>query len=250
MGKIQKRAHFGCLFGIFSVVALTACGEQAPNTAYVQSGEVIAFGGGDAGVKNACTGCHGLKGEGDKTFSPRLAGLDPGYLHRQLDDYASGRRRHTVMANVAKHLAAEDRAKVSLYYADLPVAVDKFSVAQNTSHILYDQGDASRELAACASCHGKVGEGIGAGNPALANQPEKYIAEQLLSWKRGDRQNDPNHVMLLISQALTYAEIEQLSAYAAGLPGAHRPPALATFPQEHHAGPKSDASMPRQHEPG
>src|SRR5690606_23988349 len=84
------------------------------------TGETIAMSGGDAGAAAACFTCHGIEGEGDGRLSPRLAGLDAGYLHRQLDDYASGRREHEAMRAIAKKLTAADRSKVASYYAALP----------------------------------------------------------------------------------------------------------------------------------
>ncbi len=212
-----------------------------------QSGEVIAYGGGSAGVKNACSGCHGLKGEGDNHLAPRLAGLDQGYLRKQLDDYAGGRRRHTVMTEAAKRLEPDDRASVARYYSELAIPIDASFSPKVLFNVLYHQGDTTRGLLACAGCHGKNGEGVGAANPALAQQPAQYIEEQLHSWKRGDRQNDPLHVMLLISQFLTAAEIGKLAAYASALPGNRHLPTQATFPQEHHADPKNDASVQLPH---
>jgi cytochrome c553 len=85
------------------------------------TGETIAMSGGDGGAKAACFTCHGLKGEGDGKDSPRLAGLDRGYLHRQIDDYANGRREHPAMRAIALRLSDRDRAKVSVFYAALPV---------------------------------------------------------------------------------------------------------------------------------
>src|SRR3546814_5173118 len=76
--------------------------------------------GGNGGAAAACSTCHGLEGEGDGEVSPRLAGLDPGYLHRQLDDYANGRREHEAMRTIALRLPEEDRRKVSAFYASLP----------------------------------------------------------------------------------------------------------------------------------
>lgn len=211
--------------------------------AFAQSGEVIAFGGGSAGVKNACSGCHGLKGEGDNILVPRLAGLDQGYLRKQLDDYGSGRRRHAVMTKTAQRLDPDDRASVARYYSELAIPTDASSSPEVPFNVLFQQGDAARGLRACSGCHGKNGEGIGAANPALATQPAPYIAAQLQSWKRGDRQNDPLRVMLLLSQSLTDAEIEKLAAYASALPGNRHQPTQATFPPARRADPRSDASV-------
>lgn len=200
---------------------LASCGWQ-PSSLQDLSGEEIVFGGGDAGVKHACFGCHGLNGEGDGLQSPRLAGLDSGYLLRQLDDYANGRRRHEAMSAIASHLKPDDRARVSSYYSDLPLARLTQSYAPVPTDTLYHYGDIRRGLSACANCHGQNGEGIGAANPPLTRQPSQYLSDQLMAWKRGDRNNDPRQVMLSISQALTSSEIERLSAYASKLSGVHR----------------------------
>ncbi len=183
-------------------------------------GEVIAMGGGSGGVTRACFSCHGLDGEGMEKPSqsaPALAGLDQGYLHRQLDDYANGRRRHTAMSDIVSILEPRERAAVSQYYSNLPLPIYAPAGADAMANALYQNGDAARDIAACAQCHGRNGEGMGAANPRLAGQPAPYLADQLLAWKRGDRQNDPSHAMQVISQALTLSEIEQLSVYAASL---------------------------------
>ncbi len=80
-----------------------------------ETGQVIAMSGGGAGAANACFTCHGLDGGGDGAGSPRLAGLDPGYLERQLIAYADGRRHHKQMSHIAGVLADRDRGAVSLY---------------------------------------------------------------------------------------------------------------------------------------
>ena len=65
---------------------------------FTETGELIAMSGGGAGAANACFTCHGLDGRGDGAGSPRLAGLDAGYLERQLIANSDGRRHHKQMA--------------------------------------------------------------------------------------------------------------------------------------------------------
>lgn len=247
MPRKVKIFSFRLPFAIVAGLALPACGDNSP-PAPEFSGAEIAFGGGASGVKHACFRCHGLNGEGDGWQSPRLVGLDTGYLHRQLDDYANGRRRHDAMSAIAKHLKPEERARISTYYANLPLHRLMQAYPLTVRDPLYHLGDVRRGLLACADCHGQNGEGIGAGNPPLAQQPPKYVADQLLAWKRGDRHNDPRQVMLAVSQALTYVEIERLSVYVAGLSGGHRQAAPEAFPPAHRVDPKNDASMPRLRE--
>lgn len=212
---------------------------------FTRSGELVALSGGDAGGANACFTCHGLDGRGDGAGSPRLAGLNLGYLGRQLDDYASGRRQHPQMQAIAKRLSEGDRQAVADYYATMP-----FEAAGSISQpvpILYSQGDPSRKLWSCAQCHGANGEGVGPANPPLGGQPAAYLAEQLYKWKRGERRGDPANMMLAISRRLTDEEVRDLARYASALAGAPpRPPVPAASPSERRADPKNDASTPRQ----
>ena len=223
-----------CCLVLLLCAALSACGEeQDASRGPWQSGEVVALGGGGAGASRACVLCHGLEGQGNGADAPRLAGRDPGYLHRQLDDYASGRRRHAAMAGIARRLSAAERAMAAAYFAGLPppvLAASAGPAPDAGSKALYHAGDARRGIAPCASCHGDGGEGLGAANPPLAGQPAPYLSRQLRSWRGGERQNDPGHVMQLIARALTAAEIDALSAYAAGLSGAGPRPEPAASP--------------------
>lgn len=184
---------------------------------FTETGELIALSGGEAGASNACFTCHGLAGKGDSAGSPRLAALDLGYLERQLEAYADGRRQHPQMEWIAGRLSAQDRQAVSAYYARMPFRA--LAEASPDPLRLYHEGDPERGLASCASCHGARGEGIGPANPPLAGQPAPYLAEQIAQWKLAKRRNDPGDVMLRISRELTTREAEALSAYASRLPG-------------------------------
>lgn len=201
------------------LAALGGCGDMARggNPAFRATGEVIAMSGGDGGAANACASCHGLRGEGDGRLTPRLAGLDAGYLQRQLDDYANGRREHAEMRAVVRRLSGADRTKVSAYYAGLPATAAELP----RTSALYG--------AKCAACHGAKGEGLGPGNPPLAGQPPAYIEAQLDAWRSGKRR-DPMGVMLAVSRELVPAEVRLLASHgAAPLPPArpHRVPAAS-----------------------
>lgn len=204
--------------------------------------------GGDAGAAAACFTCHGLKGEGDGKETPRLAGLDAGYLHRQLDDYANGRREHPAMRTVALRLPDEDRSKVAAYYAALSVP-DVLATAGNAEgEGLYRQGDPVRGLAPCATCHGAGGAGDAA-NPPLAGQPAAYLEKQLTAWRTAKRNNDPLGEMREISRRLSAAEARAVSAYASGL-RAGRPPDREASPAARRDDPKNDALAPPRHASG
>lgn len=198
---------------LLALAAIGGCGdmEGGGNPKFRATGEIIALSGGDGGAANACATCHGLRGEGDGRLTPRLAGLDPGYLRRQLDDYVAGRREHAAMRAVARRLSGEDRAKVSAYYAALPAPSLGFRPSA-----LY--------TAKCAQCHGARGEGVGPGNPPLAGQPATYVEAQIRAWRSGKRR-DPLGVMLAVSRALAPAEVRLL-----GDPGVASYPAARPRP--------------------
>ena len=204
--------------------------------------------GGNGGAAAACFTCHGLEGEGDGDASPRLAGLDPGYFHRQLDDYTNGRREHEAMRTIALRLSQEDRRKVAAFYASLPAPTGPEAPPKLDGERLYHVGDPARGLAACASCHGAAGEGDAA-NPPLAGQPATYIENQLAAWREGTRNNDPLGQMREISRRLSNAEVRAVSAYASALP-ARPPQGREAFPAARRAGPRNDASAPPRHGSG
>ena len=234
------------LRALLGLALLTGCGavERGAADRFTATGELIALSGGDAGAPNACIACHGVDGRGNGAGAPRLAGLDRGYMAAQLDAYASGRRRHPEMEAIARKLTAGQQDAVSAYYATLPFAPAAWAAPPSSAAAtLYHRGDPARGLAACASCHGARGEGVGAAYPPLGGQPQAYLAEQLDQWRSSARRNDPENAMLKISRALSQAESAALAAYASALPGdPPRPESRAASPAARHAGPKNDAS--------
>ena len=236
-----------CVRAGCAIIAVLAAGCSAVETTsadrFTAGGELIALSGGQAGASNACFTCHGLDGLGNGAGAPRLAGLNMGYLDRQLEAYASGRRQHPLMEWVAGRLSSYDRQKVSAYYAGM--AYQPRPVQPVPVHPLYVSGDPDRGLPACAACHGLLGQGIGPANPPLGGQPPAYLAEQIERWRLAKRRNDPGNVMLRISQLLTPAEARALSAYAAALPGdLPRPAPPAASPAGRRPDPRNDASAP------
>lgn len=235
------------LFIALPLAVLAACGTDRPPDPFTATGELVALSGGDAGAANACFTCHGLDGRGDGDGAPRLAAIDAGYLARQLDDYARGRRRHPQMEEVARRLSGSDHQAVAAYYAAMPFA--PHAAEPPVPSALYTRGDPTRGLPACASCHGRDGEGGGPGNPPLGGQPAGYIADQLRQWQLSQRRNDPGNLMLAISRQLTPAEVGSVAAHAAALPGVARrgPPAASRAARRDD--PRNDASAPRRRAP-
>jgi cytochrome c553 len=74
--------------------------------------------------------------------------------------------------------------------------------------------------AVCAACHGKDGNTpIDPSYPKLAGQHRDYLAHSLLDYKNGSRKNA---IMAGQAQPLSRADIDNLAAYYASLPGSLR----------------------------
>ena len=86
---------------------------------------------------------------------------------------------------------------------------------------LYDQGDASRGIVACASCHGAAGNSSIPANPNLAAQPHEYLAKQLADFqvKEGAEKplrNGPGGnptPMTAMAQNLTPEDMQNVALY-------------------------------------
>lgn len=125
------------------------------------------------------------------------------------------------MQQIAAVLNVDERQRVAAWYATQPLPQSASSAGGHSevAERLWLRGDPARGLPACAQCHGRTGEGLGAGNPPLHHQPAPYIVEQLEAWRTGRRQNSPMRVMAEISRELEESEINALARYAAQLPG-------------------------------
>jgi cytochrome c553 len=211
--------------GILLLVAACAEPETRSTAAFSADGQVIAMSGGDGGPSNACFSCHGLDGMGDGVSTPRLAGLDAGYLQKQLEDYAARLRDDPRMYEAARWLDDDDRRAVAAWYADLPTPPRSGSAGPAPAVWFEPRPEAGG--VACAACHGERGQGVGAGNPAVAGQPAAYVVDQLQRWQAGKRRNDPRGVMSGAVAGLTDSEIRAIAAWLERAPTAPAPASAA-----------------------
>ena len=228
------------------VVACSPVDRRAAET-FSASGEIIAMSGGDGGPANACFSCHGLDGAGDGVSVPRLAGLDAGYLQKQLADYALRTRPDPVMSPVARWLDDDEQHAVAVWYATLP---DPSARPSAPPPAIWREGAPERGVAACASCHGAGGEGLGEGNPAVHGQPAAYTLDQLQRWKRGERRNDPLGVMSDAVAGLTDAEMRTIAAWLETAPSAPPPASAAASGSASAAVPEGSAASRGPRRPG
>lgn len=226
---------------ILALAAIAACSpvDRRAAETFSGTGEIIAMSGGDGGPANACFSCHGLDGAGDGVSVPRLAGLDAGYLQKQLADYALQTRSDPVMSPIARWLDDEEQHAVAVWYAAMPSPA---ATPAGPPPGIWLNGAPERGVAACASCHGVVGEGIGAGNPAVHGQPAAYTLDQLRRWKRGERRNDPQGVMARAVAGLTDAEMRTIAVWLETAPSAPQPASAAASGSASAAVPEGSAA--------
>jgi thiosulfate dehydrogenase len=60
--------------------------------------------------------------------------------------------------------------------------------------------------------------GVGNSFPALAGQHASYLKAQLMAWRIGSRDNDPNQLMKGIAERLSEQQISAITEYYATLP--------------------------------
>lgn len=200
----------------------------------------------------ACVACHGANGEGNPAAGfPRLAGLHPAYITRQLADFSRdvpltgahfdkvardysktpridlpysiltpGIRQHAVMSPLAKALKPDEIEALAQYYSALffvakPVPADPETLERGEDLVL--RGKPEYGVPGCFACHGQNGVGVGAMFPPIAGQPAAYIVEQLNHWQNGTRDNDENGLMRAVAEWMTEGDKQAVAAYLANL---------------------------------
>lgn len=113
-----------------------------------------------------------------------------------------------VFVVVLKSLCVAAVAMSSLVHAEEAKKTVKADPAKG--EVLFANGDATRNVAACVACHGAAGNSAIVQNPKLAGQHEAYIYKQLNNFKGPDRNNA---IMTTIAKALTDDDMKNIAAY-------------------------------------
>ena len=216
--------------------------------ALTRTGEGVAMSGGDGGPRNACFTCHGLDGMGDGVSVPRLAGLEAGYLQKQMEDYASDLRHDDAMTRISARLDQRQRRAVAAFYADMPAQGPTGPATAPPA--IWLRGDASRGVSACATCHGTDGLGVGPGNPAVAGQPAAYTFEQITRWQMGKRRNEARGVMAQAVANLSEAEAAAIGRWLERQPVSRAPDSGAASVSAAASAAARPAPLHEAHRPG
>ncbi|SDI64657.1 c-type cytochrome [Propionivibrio dicarboxylicus] len=156
----------------------------------------------------ACARCHGVDGIATDPATPHLAGLDAGYLSRQVAAFADGRRRQDDMSTLAGDIDAERLAPLLRWYASRPPFPAGDAARPGAAQTLYDEGRTQIGTPACVTCHQPDGVG-NARFPRLAGQKKAYLVAQLEAFRSGRRGTDP--AMTETARSLSAGDIRALA---------------------------------------
>ena len=168
-------------------------------------------------VDGVCFLCHGAEGESSSEVFPRLAGQHWEYTAKQLENFKTGKRKSTAMADMSSKLTSDEMAALGRYFEKMsaPAAgVDEPELAA-VGRYLYQSGNKYSGVAACASCHGAKALGTSS-LPRLAGQYPSYLESQLKLFNKRERTND-NAVMHSVAQKMTPFEMAAVAQYLGGL---------------------------------
>lgn len=179
-------------------------------------------------INAVCASCHGPFGQGGGGgVYPRLAGMPPAYLARQIHLFKSRKRENIPMAPYAndRELPEEDVLDISAYLSRIKLktrppredvemdALERLRRAKQVLNVPRAEGDveAGRAVFAknCAKCHGEQAEGKRRG-PMLAGQHTPYLAASIEFFRKGDRENED---MKDLFQNLDKATIQNILAF-------------------------------------
>jgi len=171
----------------------------------------------------ACIACHGREGSSTNAgYFPRLAGKPEGYLYNQLQSFRDGRRFQTDMTHMVRHLSDAYLREIAHYFATLDLPYPPVSGKSDASpdmlargKVLVFQGDATRDIPACAQCHGQALTGVQPGIPALVGLPRLYVSSQLGAWVTNDRHALAPDCMATVGRKLTTADINAVASWLA-----------------------------------
>ncbi len=196
--------------------------------------------GSGAALYASCVPCHGEKGEGNEaTLAPRLAGREPWYLSRQLDEFRL-RQRGLDESQSKGFLPPPDRTQHMHPVVDLTKPADTRKLV---AHILTLQpapvpsvappGNPAKGrllYADCVACHGKHAEGSSRrGAPRLTAQLDWYLFNQLRDFRmgwRGMQANNPHEKAMRRQLDKSDDALRDLTAYIVSL----NPPSMPAKP--------------------
>jgi cytochrome c553 len=189
-------------------------------------------------VTRNCSGCHGVDGNADLPYFPRLAGLNAAYLEKKMTEFKDvpspavdqvfhwiaslpgrGKSSSAVtpaersnMIGVAHAVKPEELKEAAEWYAKQTPAPRHTRHDQLTQRgkDIFEKGVPDQQVLACAGCHGQNAEGQ-ASAPRLAGQNAEYVQAQMDKFRRGDLKHAPE--MTMVAKEVSADQARAVAAY-------------------------------------
>lgn len=199
------------------VLSLLVFQATAADKAITKAAPVEAKSPTEQTVQTVCAACHTADGNAVITQNPKLASQHPQYLLKQLMNFKEKTRNNAVMGGIVANLSPEEMKNLADYFAaqKLTFGKAKSNGAGSLGEKIYRGGIAATQVPACAGCHGANGAGLPNQFPRLAGQNADYVAQQLRTFRTGERANAP--MMQAIAAKMTDAEMLAVADYMQGL---------------------------------
>ena len=193
----MSRAVVGGVVGVALLMAVGAAGAAGPAD---QPGYAKAV---------TCSACHGAGGNSRVEAVPILAGMNPAYFKKAIEDYATGKRLSPEMEPFAKQIKLLGVDELAAFFAAQP----RTPGASRPDRAAVERGRAAATQ--CAACHGAEGQGDAAKLvPPIAGQPAVYLRNQLLLFK-ADKRSPGDEALAKMKAALKAIPDETLADVAA-----------------------------------
>lgn len=138
---------------------------------------------------DVCMTCHGGYGQGSEVVGgPKLAGMEPWYLKRQLEAFRSGYRGIEKDYIPAFEMRATALALSDGEIDNVVAEIAQWPDVEVAATVAGDAAAGASLYTPCAACHGSDAMGNEAlGAPALANRNDWYLVRQLELFAKGYR---------------------------------------------------------------
>lgn len=171
-------------------------------------------------LTSTCVACHSDDGNSPAGSFPSIAGQQPKYLLKQMQEIQAGNRAAPLMTGILDNMSEQDLKDLAAYYGDQKIkgGAAKPELAE-LGESIYLAGVPRKGIAACTACHLPNGGGNNSAKfPALAGQWPEYTIAQLKAFRAGERHNDGDgQMMRTVAMDLSDDEIEAVASYLYGL---------------------------------
>ena len=141
-----------------------------------------------------CAACHGQQGEGLVALNaPKLAGQEPWYLRKQLQNYKNGVRGVHEDDIYGRQMAPMAATLINDAAVENVIAhIGTFPDNPSPQTVDGDVDRGRKTYTYCAYCHGREAEGLQTMNaPRMAGMTDWYLQRQLIKFRDGVRGQHP-----------------------------------------------------------